>query len=118
MIVAFGTYWSLEASRLDIWPIGASALIALVVFYILGGLLLIAALRLRERRESRYEGFAEDVVRRPGQLLCGSPAHRHRGGDDPRRLAQFAPLVLPPLTLAGVFWLARSWRAAAMEHSP
>jgi len=32
--------------------------------------------------------------------------------------AQFAPLVLPPLTLAGVFWLARSWRAAAMEHSP
>jgi hypothetical protein len=32
--------------------------------------------------------------------------------------AQFAPLVLPPLTLAGVFWLARSWRAAVTEHSP
>ena len=26
--------------------------------------------------------------------------------------AQFAPFVLPPLTLAGIFWLARSWRPA------
>jgi len=51
MIVAFGNYWSLEAlGGSTIWPIGASALIALVGFYILGGLLLVAALRLRESK--------------------------------------------------------------------
>ena len=51
MSVAFGNFWSLEAlGGSAIWPIGASALIALVVFYILGGLLVIAALRARETR--------------------------------------------------------------------
>lgn len=48
MIVAFGTFWSLEAlGGSEIWPIGASALIALAFFYILGGLLAIAVLRPR-----------------------------------------------------------------------
>jgi len=48
MIVAFGTFWSLEAlGGSEIWPIGASALIALAFFYILGGLLAMAVLRPR-----------------------------------------------------------------------
>jgi uncharacterized membrane protein len=48
MIVAFGTFWSLEAlGGAEIWPIGALALLVLALFYMLGGLLLIAALRPR-----------------------------------------------------------------------
>jgi uncharacterized membrane protein len=51
MIVAFGNFWSLEAlGGPETWPLGATTLIALVAFYILGGLLLIAGLRLREAR--------------------------------------------------------------------
>ena len=45
-------------------------------------------------------------------LLIASEVAMIQGG-----WAQFAPFVLPPLTLAGVFWLARSWCAAATEHS-
>jgi hypothetical protein len=41
-------------------------------------------------------------------LLIASEVAMIQGG-----WAQFAPLVLPPLILAGVFWLARSWRSAA-----
>jgi uncharacterized membrane protein len=52
MIVAFGNFWLLEAlGGPEIWPMGASALIGLVVFYILGGVLLIAALRPRQPKE-------------------------------------------------------------------
>ncbi|MCW3475416.1 COG4280 domain-containing protein [Limobrevibacterium gyesilva] len=46
MIVAFGTFWTLEAmGGAAAWPLGDWSLVGLVLFYLLGGLLLAVALR-------------------------------------------------------------------------
>lgn len=51
MIVAFGTYWTLEAlGGAGAWPLGDWSLPALFVFYLLGGLGAAAAIRLRRTR--------------------------------------------------------------------
>lgn len=45
-------------------------------------------------------------------LLIASEVVMIQGG-----WAQLTPLVLPPLTLAGIFGLARSWRTTTGGHS-
>lgn len=48
MITAFGTFWSLEAiGGAAAWPWGDASLIALAVFYALGGLAIMVLLRQR-----------------------------------------------------------------------
>jgi uncharacterized membrane protein len=46
VLLAFGTFWGLNALGYD-WPFGDAALPALVGFYLLGGLLLVAPLKAR-----------------------------------------------------------------------
>ncbi|WP_097459430.1 COG4280 domain-containing protein [Mangrovitalea sediminis] len=49
MIVAFGTFWTLEALAGDAaWPMGDWSLLALVAFYLVGGLGLAALLKPRQ----------------------------------------------------------------------
>ncbi len=50
MIVAFGTYWTLEALAGDVWPLGDWSLMALAAFYLLGGQALVPLLRRRQAR--------------------------------------------------------------------
>jgi uncharacterized membrane protein len=47
MIVAFGTFWTLEAMAPGAWPLGDWCLPLLAAFYLLGGLLLVPVFRLR-----------------------------------------------------------------------
>lgn len=52
MIVSFGTFWTLEAlGGAGSWPWGDWSLIALLAFYLVGGIVLASLLRLCARRE-------------------------------------------------------------------
>lgn len=51
MIVAFGTYWTMEGiAGGDIWPFSDWSLLLLVTFYLLSGLAVATAMRSRLRR--------------------------------------------------------------------
>lgn len=50
MVVAFGTFWTLEAMAPGAWPFGDWCLPLLGVFYLAGGLLLVRVLRSGRRR--------------------------------------------------------------------
>lgn len=50
MIVAFGTFWTLEAMAPGAWPLGDWTLPLLAAFYLLGGLLLVPLFRPARRR--------------------------------------------------------------------
>jgi uncharacterized membrane protein len=53
MIVSFGTFWTLEALGGDVaWPWGDWSLLALVAFYLAGGLAVAALLRQRRKIET------------------------------------------------------------------
>ncbi len=53
MIVTFGTFWTIEAlGGSAAWPLGDLSLLALVAFYLLGGLAIAAVLRRRHVQES------------------------------------------------------------------
>lgn len=47
MIVAFGTFWTLEAMAGDVWPGGDWSLLALAAFYLLAGQALVAWMKDR-----------------------------------------------------------------------
>lgn len=52
MIVAFGTYWTMEgAGGSGIWPLSDWTLLVLGVFYLLGGLAVATVMRMRVRQE-------------------------------------------------------------------
>lgn len=52
MIVAFGTYWTMEGvGGAEVWPLSDWTLPILGVFYLLGGLAIATAMRARLRRE-------------------------------------------------------------------
>lgn len=52
MIVAFGTYWTMEGiGGADLWPLSDWTLPVLGVFYLLGGLAIATALRARLRQQ-------------------------------------------------------------------
>jgi uncharacterized membrane protein len=51
MIVAFGTYWTLEALAGDVWPLGDWSVVALAAFFLLGGYVIALTLRHRELRD-------------------------------------------------------------------
>lgn len=50
MIVAFGTFWTLEAMAPGVWPLGDGCLPALAAFFLLGGLALVPVFRMRPAR--------------------------------------------------------------------
>lgn len=50
MIVSFGVFWTLEAMAGDVWPLGDWSLLALEVFFLVGGQALVPVLRGREAR--------------------------------------------------------------------
>ena len=53
MIVAFGTYWTLEGlGRANAWPLGDWSLLILVAFYLLGGLAMAGVLKRRQTQEA------------------------------------------------------------------
>lgn len=52
MIVAFGTFWTLEAMGGDAaWPMGDWSLLALLAFYLVGGLVLALILKRPQQQE-------------------------------------------------------------------
>lgn len=50
MIMAFGTFWTLEALAGPVWPLGDWTLLALVGFFLLGGQALVPLIGRREAR--------------------------------------------------------------------
>ena len=50
MIVAFGSFWTLEAMAGDVWPLGEWTLLLLAVFFLAGGQALVPLLRGHPRR--------------------------------------------------------------------
>ena len=52
MILAFGTFWTLESlAGADVWPLADWSLVGLVAFYLCGGLVLSALIRARMQPE-------------------------------------------------------------------
>jgi uncharacterized membrane protein len=47
MIVAFGSFWTLEALAGDVWPLGDLSVLVLAAFYLFGGLVLVPVIRGR-----------------------------------------------------------------------
>ncbi len=45
MIVAFGTFWTLEALAGDVWPLGDWSLLGLAVFFLAGGQAMVPLIR-------------------------------------------------------------------------
>lgn len=61
MIVAFGTYWTMEGiGGAEVWPLSDWTLLLLAVFYLLAGLAVATAMRWQQRRRLRqgYQGIA------------------------------------------------------------
>jgi uncharacterized membrane protein len=50
MIVSFGTFWTLEALAGDVWPLGDWSLMALAIFFMVGGQAVVPIMRGRPVR--------------------------------------------------------------------